>query len=52
MNGWNPRGAPNRERGEAMDSVEGTFGNEVFRFQDTFHNHEKEKEGDVGERKE
>jgi hypothetical protein len=35
-NSWDPRRAPNRERGGAMDYVAGTFGNKVLRFQDTF----------------
>jgi hypothetical protein len=35
-NGGNSRGAPYRERGGAMDSVTGTFGDEGVRFQNAF----------------
>jgi hypothetical protein len=32
----NPSGAPNKERGEAMNSVVGPFGNERNGFEDAF----------------
>jgi hypothetical protein len=32
----NPNGAPNKERGEAMNSVAGSFGNERNGFADAF----------------
>ena len=35
-NAGNPSGAPNRERGEAMNSIAGSFGDERNGFEDAF----------------